>query len=170
MEQEQKTHRLDQDTIDNEAIKEKLKRIAEQDEDVQSGKISVEEELKEPGYVLYGQILKSTTDILRTPDSKKLFDQLITKFGEDTTAALMEFFAAAITQSSYNAVIFYNDLLKEELSKQFCLMGDTLNKCVADVKAHHAVLEAFGKRLTVIEKRDKVDNIKKDLHVDNPVV
>ena len=32
--------------------------------------------------------------------------------------------AAAITQSSYNAVIFFNDLLKEELNKQFELMGN----------------------------------------------
>lgn len=165
---EQKTHRLDRDTIDNDAIKEKLRKIAEQSDDVKNGTVSVEDELKEPGYVLYGQILKSTTDILRTPDTKKLFDQLVTQFGEDTTASLMEFFAAAITQSSYNAVIFYNDLLKEELSKQFCLMGDTLNNCVADVKAHHGVLDAFGKRITAIEKRDKVDSIKKDLHVDNP--
>lgn len=167
MEQEQMKHRLDQDTIDHEMIQEKLRKIAEANEDVQSGKISVEDELKEPDYVLYGQILKSTTDILRTPETKKLFDQIRIQFGEDLTAALMEFFAAAITQSSYNAVIFYNGLLKEELTQQFDHMGKPLNQCIAEVKAHDGVLRSFGKRITRLESIQKVDDIKMNLDADS---
>lgn len=166
--QEQQVHRLDLDTPDMKSIQEKLRKIAEESDDVKDGTVSVEDELKEPGYVLYGQILKSTTDILRTPDTKKLFDQLIKQFGEDTTASLMEFFAAAITQSSYNAVIFFNDLLKEELNKQFELMGNVLNNCVSDCKAHRAVLGSFGKRLTKLEGKNTVDEIKKNLNTSQP--
>jgi len=160
---EQKKHRLETDSVDYEVIQKKLREIAEQSEDVKSGKITVEDELKEPMYVLYGNILKSTTDILRTEETKKLFDKLIGKFGEDTTADLMEFFAAAITQASYNSVVFYDGLLKQELTREFGKFGDPLNQCIADVKAHSGVLSVFRKRIEALEKVAKVEEIKKGI-------
>ena len=125
--------------------------------------LSEKEKQEEPDYLLYNSISESSIEILQQESVLKLFNQIGDKLGSDIAKSLTELMAIAMTHSAYSAILFYDGLLKKELTNQFNHYGEHLNDATAIVKSHDSVLEVFGNRLTDLESKNKIDNINKTL-------
>lgn len=134
--------------------------MAEQSPDVKEGRISVEDELKEPAYVLYDQITKCTANIFRQPGIAGTFKHLSTIIGEEATADVMNIVAVCMTHSAHQAVLFYDDLLKDELKKQLDRIIEQTNKNGADLVAHGSAIKVFRKAINDINEKLLIDKIK----------
>lgn len=136
---------------------ENLKKKAAESEDVKEGKCTVEDELKEPAYLLYNQIAESSIRILQLPEVVKTFAKLSDKLGDDLAKSFVELLALTMTQSAHQAVLFYDDLLKAELTKQFDNVGEHLNDTRAVVEGHTGALSVFKTQLSEIQNKLKKD-------------
>lgn len=164
MENQQKTSNLDKSVEDILKFKEKLENGAENTEDVKSGKCTAEDEKQEPGYILYNAISESSIEILKQPTVVKFFENISKDIGEDFSKSLVELLAICMSHSAYTAITFYDQMLKGELTKQFDHYGDHLNAIGGTVKSHDAVLEVFSKRLSELEKKNKLDSVKTEVN------
>ena len=108
---------------------------------------------EDPSYVLYDSITESTINILKLKPMRDLFDKISDSVGEGTAKSMIEMISLCMTHSAHNAVVFYDELLKSELTKQFDLYGDSLNECIAVVNAHAGVLKILKKRIDDLEKQ-----------------
>lgn len=136
---------------------EDMKKKAEESPDVKEGKCTLEEELQEPAYLLYNQIAESSIRILQLPEVVKTFSALSDKFGDDLAKSFVELLALTMTQSAHQAVLFYDDLLKAELTKQFDNVGEHLNDTRAIVEGHSGALSVFKTKLNEIQTKLKKD-------------
>lgn len=134
-----------------------LKKKAEEAADVKDGKCTAEEELREPAYVLYNQIAESSIRIIQLPEVVNIFAKLSGTLGDDIAKALVELMALTMTQSAHQAVLFYDDLLKAELTKQFDNVGEHLNGTRAIVEGHTGALSVFKTQLNEIQSKIKKD-------------
>lgn len=140
------------------AVNESAKEVKE----VKEGKCTLEDELKEPKYVLYNQITECTIQILQSPTVVDAFTMLSEKLGDEVAGALVDIFAISMTNSAHQAVLFYDELLKKELTKSFDSVGHHINLAKADIQAHTGAIDVFRKRLDKLEQKQKIDKIKKD--------
>lgn len=147
---------------DLESMRDAINKAAEQSEDVKAGNCTAEEEKMEPSYLLYNQIAKSSIDMLKQPEISKVFDNIKDIMGEEIAKGLIEVFAISMTHSAHNAVLFYDDLLKIELTKQFENLGDHINTAKSDISAHGAVIEILRKDLNDIKSKLLIDQFNKD--------
>lgn len=159
---------LDKSVEDLNRWKEDINKSAEEAEDVKEGRCTAEEERKEPAYVLYNQIAESSIHILQLPEIVSTFAMISETVGEKTGKALVELMAIAMSQSAYQAICFYDELLKEELSKQFNHVGEHLNIARADIDAHTSALSVFRKQLNDIQNKMKIDTFTKENNVTQP--
>lgn len=137
-------------------------KAAEESEDVKEGNCTEDDEKSEPAFILFDQISKSSISMLKQPIAEKIFNEIQEKLGYDTTKGLIELFVVTMTHSAHNAILFYDDLLKQELTKQFDHMGEYINNANADIKAHKAVLEVFRKDLNEIKSKLLIDQFNKE--------
>lgn len=136
---------------------EDMKKKAAEAPDVKEGKCTAEEELREPAYLLYNQIAESSIRILQLPEVVKTFSALSDKLGDDLAKSFVELLAMTMTQSAHQAVLFYDDLLKCELTKQFDNVGEHLNDTRAIVEGHTGALSVFKTQLNEIQTKLKKD-------------
>ncbi len=146
-------------------IRKQQKRVndsAKESEDVKSGKCTEEDELQEPKYVLYNQITECTVQILQSPTVEKAFEVLSEKLGDDIAKAFVDILAISMTNSAHQAVLFYDELLKKELTKSFDTVGHHINLAKADIQAHSGAIDVFRKRLDEIDNKMQIDKVKKE--------
>lgn len=136
-----------------------LKKV-ENSQDVKDGNCTADDEKKEPGFLLYNAIIESSVEILQKEPVVKLFSELSGVIGEDTSHKFVELLAICMSQSAYNAITFYDQLLKGEITMQFDHYGKHLNALGAEVNAHKGSLEVFQKRLSDIENTIKINEVK----------
>lgn len=140
-------------------FKKNLNESAENTEDVKNGEATPDEERAEPTYVLYNQIADTTVKIMKLPSTSKLFTDIANKLDEDTAQKLMELMAICMTHSAYHAVAWYDQLLKEELDKQFNNVGAVIDNIRGDVMGQHGALEVFKEKLGKIENQLKMEKM-----------
>lgn len=133
---------------------------AKDSKEVKDGTVTEDEELKEPAYVLFNGIAETSIKILGTPSVATIMNEIGGKMGEETAKHLTELISICMTNSAYMALTFYDDLLKEELNKHFQNVDENFIKLSADINAHTGVLEVFKKRLSELEKKELIDDIK----------
>lgn len=158
---EQELSPLERAAKDIEALTGAVRLMAEQSPEVKEGKISVEDEMKEPSYVLYGQITKCTAAIFRDQGIASTFKHLSEHIGEEATADIMNLIAVCMTQSAHQAVIFYDELLKEELKHEFHRVIEQLNSNTATLQAHDGAVKVFKAAIDKINKKLLIDTIGK---------
>ena len=115
---------------------------------------TTEEDNKEntnPGYILYNAIANNSIEILSNPEVVNTFKKIAESVGEEVSKSLVEMLAIIITQASYQSLIFYDSMLKNELTEQFNHFAQHINSAKADVEAHHGVLKVFKQQLGEIE-------------------
>lgn len=147
---------------------ESVNKSAEQAEDVKEGRCTAEEERKEPGYILYNQIAETSVKLLQLPEVTNAFSSIAKSVGEETSKLIVELMAITMTQSAYQAVCFYDDLLKEELTKHFQQIGECLNITRADVAGHGSALAVFRKQLNEIQNKMKTEEFAKANNITQP--
>ncbi len=138
----------------------KLEEAAANTKDVKEGKATKEEEQQEPGYILFQGITETSIKILQMPIVAETLNGLADKLGDNTAKKLTEMLAIIMTNSAYCAINFYDELLKQELQKQFDNVGQYMSRISGDVHAHNSVLEIHQKRLDAIDKAKTQEAIK----------
>lgn len=133
---------------------------AENSEDVKNGICTANDEVNEPGNVLFNQIVENTVKILGDPEVKKAFVTIAKGIGSETTKALLDIISITMSYSAFQAITFYDDLLKRELTKQFDNVGNHINISKADIEAHKSVLQMFKKQIGDINNKLQIDEIK----------
>ena len=87
-------------------------------------------------------------------------------YNSDKSSAIKELInlmILVITTSSYESLLCYDDMLKEELTNQLDGIVKYFNevKCVVD--AHTGVLSVFKKHLSELDSKIKVDEVRKQV-------
>ena len=160
-----KNNLFDDAIKDLENMRKAMKESLKQDKDVKDGVCTEEDQMNDPSYVLFDQITKSTIGILKQPELEKIFTKISESLGEDTAKGLIEVFSASMTHSAYEAVVFYDNLLKVELTNQFDNIGKFVNNLAADIKAHNAVLEVHKKDINEIKQQMLIDRFKDNANI-----
>ena len=120
--------------------------------------VNMTDDKDDPTYVLYDSIIESVIDILNSEAAKNSFNVLSAKLGADAIKPLIDLMAVCMANSAHHAVCIYDNMLKEELSRNFDTYGESLNKCIALVNAHDGAIKVFRKTLTDI--KTEVDDLK----------
>ena len=114
---------------------------------------------KNPGYILYDAIANNSIEILSNPEVVNTFKKIADAIGEEATKSMVEMLAIIITQASYQSIIFYDGLLKNQLTDQFNHFASHINSAKADVEAHHGVLRVFKQQLSEIQNKLEIEKI-----------
>ena len=122
-----------------------------------------EDPFGELGLLLFKQITDTTIKIMETPEVEKSLTTIATEMnmGEKSISSLINLIAIAMTNSAYQAIIFYDDLLKDELTKQFENVGNHINMGKADMEGFKAALQIHQKQIGEINKTLLLNNLKK---------
>ena len=141
-----------------------LKKAAENSEDVKSGLSTPEEEMQEPGNVLFNAISEISIKILEDPAVSEQFIVLAKELSAEAVKALINAMAIAMTYSAYHSIAFYDDLLKKELEKQFQNIGHHINLGKADMEGYESVIKVLktkigeiSEKLQIIELKNKIN-------------
>ena len=162
--EKQKNNLFDDAIKDLENMRRAMKESLKQSEEVKEGNNN-ENQINDPSYVLFDQITKSTIEILKQPELEKIFGKISETLGDDTAKGLIEIFSASMTHSAYEAIVFYDGLLKIELSNQFDNIGKFINNLAADIKAHNAVLEVHKKDINEIKEEILIKKFKDNTNI-----
>ena len=147
-----------------------LRKAAENSENVKEGRCTVEEQMQEPGFILFNGISETSIKLLQDPEISKIFDILTKELKDESVKALVNLLVLTMTHSAYNSIIFYDDLLKMEIRNQFDNIIHATNETMSTVAAHHGVLEVFKKRIGEIEKKLQIDEFKSKNNVGGDIV
>lgn len=144
----------------NKAVDDIDKMTREEDENTNSA-----EENSNPSFVLYHAIAETVVSVLSREEVANTFKMLASSLGEAESKSLVELLAIIITQANYQSLIFYDNLLKGELIKQFDHYTASINNIAADVNAHNSVLKVFKKTLGEIQDSLKIEKFQSENHI-----
>ena len=115
------------------------------------------------GLRLFNQITETTIKIIETPEVENSIVTIATEMnmGQKSISALINLIAVAMTNSAQQAILFYDDLLKDELTKQFDNIGKHINLGKADMEGFKAALQVHQKQIGEINKTLLLNNLKK---------
>ena len=159
--QQDQNNPLEESINDIKNLQDAVKTYAENSDDVKSGKCTKEDELNEPGYILYQHIAESTINILQNPEIVNAFKNISGELSEEVSKNLVTIMAVSMTQAAHHAVLFYDDLLKQELTKQFDEIAKYLNNTKADVEGSKSAISLLRKKISDIENAIKINNFNK---------
>lgn len=165
MNQQQTTNDLFEKDID------KLKETAKNIEEDAKKTAKENEENIDFGLKLYNGIMNTVVEILRTDSIVNRFADITNAindrpdFGDKVLKPFIEIMSVCMAQSAYQSLIFYDELLKQELDKSFKIVGEGLNTHNAELAAHQGAMEVFKQRLGEVEKALKLDKISKENNV-----
>jgi hypothetical protein len=144
-----------------------IKEVIKNSDKVKSGESTLEDELKEPGYILYNNITEVCISILNDEQVKKRFVELGSSLGLTTVKTLVELIAVIMTQSSYQTILMYDNMLKKEISEQFSRYGNNLNILKSSTDAHESVLRVFKEKISKLESTNAVEKFSKENNIHN---
>lgn len=153
---------LERDAERIQEVRDAVTKEVEQSQDVKDGKCTPEDEKKEPGYLLFDKISESVQRIIQSPEVAKGFVEIGKATNEDVSINLVRIIAFCSANAAYEAICFYDELLKMELQKQFDNIGRHINLDKADLAAYRSVLEVFRKRLDKLEGKQTVEEFTKE--------
>ena len=151
--------RLDESIKALNEFKQNLFKASENTEDVKNGDCTPEDERQEPDYKLYNSIADTSIEILKGETVANLFNKIADKLGEDLSKELCEVMAICMTHSAYQAVVFYDGLIKNELGKQFDHISDHLNSMAGVLNGHDGALQVFKSKINDLENEKKLSDI-----------
>jgi hypothetical protein len=123
----------------------------------------MENDGNEVGYVLYKAILDSNIRMMETKQVEDIFNKLSISIGEDSALSIVALFITCMNNSSYNALTFYDELLKGELNQQFEPMCTNINKNHIDIQTLTQVLEIHKKSISELKEAITINNINKEM-------
>lgn len=114
------------------------------------------------GMVLFNNISDAVIKIFETPEVIKGLDKVRDEMNvpECSIKSLVEVMAVCTVNAAYEAVLFYDDLLKKELTKQFDHMVKQINLGNSEIEAHRSVLEIHRNKINEISNSIKLNSLK----------
>ena len=158
MQNQNKNINLDEAINEIKRFQKILNNAASNTDDVKTGKCTTDDEKQEPSFIIYNAIAENSINILQQPDVVELFKSISTKLDETISKSLVELIAVAMTQSAYNAILLYDDLLSKSLTDQFNDYNQIINKLAATVSGCNGALEVFKSRIGELETRVNTNN------------
>jgi hypothetical protein len=156
---------LEESVKEVEKTMETFNQLIEESEDVKEGRTTSEEEKQEPGNMLFIKISEMVISILKDPNFTKSFKKISESgLGDDATRELVNILAITSANSAYQALIFYDELLKKELTKQFDHIAHHINIDKSDISGIKSACEVFGKKIGNIENTIKASELKKSVN------
>lgn len=135
--------------------------MAAKNPDVVAGRITVEEQLQEPGFVLYNNVIKAVTEYFEIPTVQAIFRGLGPVIGETHAANLMYAMAVGMTHTSHQTILFYDDMLKKEIGTQFDEIIKACNENRADAQSTLVAVDIIRTQLGKITSKESVENFVK---------
>lgn len=166
MEKQQNQNPMSESIEDLKKIKEVVSNSAKDTEAVKEGVVSEEEKKKEPSFVLFDAIAESSISILQTEGVLTAFQGIAPVLGKEGTKSLIDLITIIMTQSSYYAILQYDEMLKSELDKHFDNIVNNINICKSDLDAYKATLQVFSRSLNEIKKKLQIDDFIKENNVE----
>lgn len=142
-------------------FQENMKKSVDESPDVKDGVSTAEEEHKEPSYVLFNAITENCIKTLQLDAVSDSMNKIGDKLGDDLTAELCTVMAVLMSQTAFNAVMFYDEILNEELDRKFKEYDTIINNVSATTKGINGSMEIFKKRISEIQHTLHLDNSKK---------
>lgn len=120
------------------------------------------------GIILHNQIVESTINIIKSAEVEKAMITIGEKMNMDQECVMsfINLMAICMTNSAHQAVLFYDDLLKKELRKQFDNVGNHINMGKADIEGIKAAIQIQQKRLGKLENSIILNTLKKENGID----
>lgn len=147
-------------------IKSVVKDSAKETEAVKEGVVTEEEKQKEPAFALFDSIANSSIEILQSEGVVKAFSGIAPALGEEGTKSLIDLITIVMIQSSYYAILQYDEMLKSELDKHFDAIVNNLNICKSDLEAYKSALQVFRKSLNEVKSTLQIEGFKKENNVE----
>lgn len=158
----------------NDNFKEKIYSISEellkQQADLKKKAVEEAEKDEDQDTIDLGDVLfKGVSDCIKdltkhkkfTTSLKELIDSGVLKSEKD-----LENFTTIISSITisavYNTILLYDDLLKDELQKQFDHVADHINLAKSDIEALKAVVQIHGKELTQMKSSSEINKFKEE--------
>lgn len=113
---------------------------------------------KDPHVLLYEQITDHCIEVLQMPTIAEAMNAIGDKLGDDVATNLCTVMAIIMTNAAFNAITFYDGILKEELNPIFKDYNTLINDISGTVKGHDGALEVFKQRLANVQKKLGLDN------------
>lgn len=114
--------------------------------------------------MLYGSILTTIKEMLETSETQAIFTELSKILG-DKTESLVNLLVFTMTHSAYSAIIYYDELLKNELANQFDHMTEFVNNMNADITAMKSVIKVHSKKIDEINQNADISKFRKDNNI-----
>ncbi len=143
-------------------FQENMKKASEETADVKDGVTTPEEEQQEPSYVLFNAITENCIQTLQLESVAASMNKIGDKLGDDLTAELCTVMAVLMSQTAFNAVMFYDDILNKSLDEKFKEYDTIINDVSATTKGINGAMEVFKTRIGEIQKKIGLDNTKKN--------
>ena len=147
------------DEINN--FREAMRKATENSDDVKDGISTVEEEQQEPEFVLFDAIAESSINTLQMDAVVESMNKIADKLGDDLTSELCTIMAVLMSNSAFNAIMFYDDLLREQINEKFKEYDSIINDISAVTNGMNGAMEVFKKRIGDIQDKLGLDNAKK---------
>ena len=136
-----------------------VEKMASSSPNVEEGICTKEDEINQPENVLFNAISNSSINILSDPTLQKLFDALKNELSEEGLSTLLALISIAMSHSAYSAIVFHDELLKQELSRQFDNIAEHINKGKSDMGEAYARLSVLEKKVGDIINEMRIKNI-----------
>lgn len=114
--------------------------------------------------MLYSSILTTSKEMLETSETQAIFRELSEILG-DKTESLVNLLVFTMTHSAYSAIIYYDELLKNELANQFDHMTEFVNKMNSDITAMKSVIKVHSKKIDEINQNADISKFRKDNNI-----
>jgi hypothetical protein len=116
--------------------------------------------------ILFKQISETSIEILQTPEVEAMLDKISQNSGlnQNSMSALVSLIAICMTHSAHNAILFYDDLLKKELTKQMDNISHHMNLCKADIEGIKGAIQIHQKQIGIINNSLKIDDVIKNMN------
>ena len=138
-----------------------MKKASEETQDVKDGISTPEEEQQEPSYILFNAITDNCIQTLQLDAVANSMNKIGEKLGDDLTAELCTIMAVLMSQTAFNAVMFYDDILNKGLDEKFKEYDQIINNISATTTGINGSMEVFKTRIGEIQKKLGLDNSKK---------
>ena len=117
---------------------------------------------------LFLEISKMVANILNTEKIQETFKSIANNpnIGMETTKEIIDVISVTSTMASYNAVVFYDELLKAELDIQFEHFVKNINEIKADYEGVKTAMLIYKKELDMIKEGKTIEDFKKTNNID----
>lgn len=117
------------------------------------------EELDSHENLLFDEISNTVIKILTDPSTNAAYARLKEKLNTDISKELVELISTVTTFATYNAIAFYDMMIKEQIQSNFKEFGDIILRHDGDIEVLRLKVGDIEKRLLINKVQDVIDKV-----------